>query len=231
MAMNLSLSDQAYHQIKGDIVTCLLQPGQQVAQRQLVERYGLGTTPVREALQRLEQEGLVQPIPRFGYLIQPVTLSDVREIYELRAVLEAAAVHLAAQRGTAEQLAQIARDATFTYVYRDRHSYSAFLARNAQFHLSLAELAGNGRLAEQIGRLLDEMTRIFHLGLDLRDSAGEMRQEHLALAEALCRRDADRAELEVRTQIARSKGRVLEALTAPAGPLGHAIQVRPAATP
>jgi DNA-binding GntR family transcriptional regulator len=221
----VSLSDKAYDVIKNDIITCILEPGRQIAQRQLVERYQLGTTPIREALQRLVQEGLVQPIPRFGYVINPVTLSDVREIFELRSILESAAARLAVERGSQEGLERISREATFTYVYKDRASYSEFLSRNTEFHRSIAVLAGNERLVDQISRLLDEMTRIFHLGLDLRDSAAEMRDEHMTLARALCARDQDLAVQEARAQIARSQERVLEALTSRVVTLRHDLQL------
>jgi len=222
-----SLSDQAYEMIKAEIITCVLEPGQQIAQSQLVERYQVGTTPIREALQRLAQEGFVQPIPRFGYIVSPITFSDVHEIYELRSILESAAARLAAIRGTDRQLQEIAKPADFTYVYKDRRSYSDFLTRNADFHRSIAIAAGNRRLADQISKLLDEMTRIFHLGLDLRDSAEEMRDEHLTLVKALGDRDPERAEQLVQSQIARSQQRVLEALTHRFGVLGQAIQVTP----
>jgi DNA-binding GntR family transcriptional regulator len=223
--MKVSLSDQAYEIIKNDIITCVLEPGEQIVQQQLAERHQFGMTPTREALQRLAQEGFVQPIPRFGYIVSPVTFSDVQEIYELRSILESAAARLAASRGTEEQLAEVARAADFTYVYKNRQSYSRFLAHNTDFHRSVAVLAGNRRLADQILKLLDEMTRIFHLGLDLRDSAEEMRVEHLALAEALCARNAHRAEQVVQSQIARSQQRVLEALTHRLGVVGRAVQV------
>jgi DNA-binding GntR family transcriptional regulator len=190
-----------------------LEPGQQVAQQQLAERYELGMTPIREALQRLAQEGFVQAIPRFGYLVTPITFSDVHEIFELRTILESAATRLAAARGTDKQLEGLAQAARFTYVFGDTESYGGFLVRNADFHRSLALVADNARLAAQISKLLDELTRVFHLGLDLRDSAEEMRDEHWALAQALCNRDPDQAEQIVQSQIARSQQRVLEALT------------------
>lgn len=85
--MGESLAGQAYEAIRNEIITCRLRPGQQIAQPQLAERYQTGTTPVRDALQRLAQEGLVQPIPRFGYLVTQITLSDVTEMYELRSIL------------------------------------------------------------------------------------------------------------------------------------------------
>ena len=229
--MDQSLTSRAYEAIKADIITCALQPGRQIAQRQLAEQYGAGLTPVREALQRLAQEGFVQAIPRSGYVVAPISLSDVREIFELRAIIEGAAARLAAERGSPEQIQRIAQAASFTYVYRDRQSYSRFLAFNASFHRSVAVAAGNQRLADQVARLLDELSRVFHLGLDVKDSAEEMQREHLALAQALCNRDAARAEEIVRSQIARSQQRVLEAIVGSVGAvtngLGHVVRVQP----
>lgn len=228
--MGQSLADQVYETIKNEIITCVLQPGQQIAQPQLVEKYQTGTTPVREALQRLAQEGLVQPVPRFGYIVTPITLSDVTEIYELRSLLESAAARLAALRGPQEQIDKLVELANYTYVYKDHDSYSRFLAHNTEFHRLVAVAAGNRRLVEAISKLLNELTRVFHLGLDLRDSAEEMRAEHKELAEALRKRDAGEAERIVLAQIARSQQRVHEALmSAPGGAssaLGQTVQVK-----
>jgi len=226
-SVKTSLSDKAYETIKADILTCALEPGQQIAQQQLVERYQLGTTPIREALQRLAQEGLVQPIPRFGYTVSYVTLSDVHEVYELRLVLEPSAARLAAMRGTEAQLDRIAQAAGLTYIEEDGRRVPDFSAHNVDFHLSIAVAAGNRRLLDSISRVLDEMTRIFHLGLDLRESAGEMQEEHLALVKALYDGDPDRAEHLMHSQIARSKERVLEALTRRLGTLGQPIPINP----
>lgn len=229
--MDRSLSEKAYETIKAEIITCALRPGQQIAQRQLADQYQVGMTPVREALQRLAQEGFVQPIPRFGYVVSPVTFSDVHEIYELRSIAESAAVRLAAVRGSQEQLESISEAAGFTYTYGRRESYREFLERNAAFHRAIAAAAGNQRLVDLISRLLDELTRVFHLGLDLRDSAGEMRDEHVTVARALCDRDPDRAEQIVRSQIERSQQRVLEALLYQASSvprsLAQAVQIEP----
>jgi DNA-binding GntR family transcriptional regulator len=219
--MRLSLSDQAYGLIKNDIITCALEPGQQIVQHQLAQKYDLGTTPIREALQRLAQEGLVQPIPRFGYTVSYVTLSDVHEIYEFRLILEPAAARLAARQGTDDELGEIARFAELTYTYPAGESH----VHNDDFHRSIALAAGNRRLHEVIFRLIDEMTRVFHLGLDLSTSIGEMRNEHLALAHALTSRNADQAEQLMYNQILRSKERVLEALMRRLGALGQSVPV------
>jgi DNA-binding GntR family transcriptional regulator len=227
-----SLTDQVYETLKKDILTCTLQPGQQIAQPQLAEKYQAGTTPVREALHRLAREGLVQPIPRFGYIVTPITLSDVNEIFELRAIVEAASARLAAIRGSQEQLNRIAELADYICVYQDRSSYTDYLAHNTAFHRTIALATGNDRLVETVSKLLDELTRVFHLGLDLRNSAEEMRAEHIALAEALCKHDPAEAERVAQAQIVRSQQRVLEVIITGAGNtlssvLGQTVQVRP----
>jgi len=210
--MNTSLAGQVYEAIKKDIISCTLGPGQQIAQQQLAERYGVGITPVREALQKLTREGLVLTIPRFGYLVTTITISDVAEIFELRAILESAAARLAAARASDEQVEQLAGLAGYTYVYKDRDSYSDFLTHNRAFHIALAKASGNKRLIEAISHLMDELTRMFHLGLDLKDSAAEMRQEHQELVEVLRQRNPEEAEKIVLAQINRSRQRIYEAL-------------------
>ena len=211
--MKLSLSDQAYEVLKRAIITCELEPGLQIAQPEIVERYNLGVTPAREALKRLEQEGYVQSIPRFGYVVSEISIVDIQEIYELRLILEAAAARAAAVRVTAPQLEELRRSASFTYTYHNQDSYLEFLDANASFHTQIAQMSGNRRLAELIARVLDDMTRIFHLGLNLRDSAEEMRNEHLALLKALEQHDPEQAETLVREQILRSQQRVVEMLS------------------
>jgi DNA-binding GntR family transcriptional regulator len=215
--MSQSLATQTYETIKREIITCVLQPGQQIAQPQLAERYGVGVTPVREALQKLTREGLIQSIPRFGYLVTPITVTDVSEIFELRAILECAAVRLAASRSTSAQLDVLDGLADCTYVYKDRSSYTDFLLHNREFHIELAIASGNQRLVDVISQSLDELNRVFHLGLDLKDSAEEMRCEHRDLVNALIKKDADTAEQVALEQINRSKQRVFEALI----PYGH----------
>jgi DNA-binding GntR family transcriptional regulator len=212
MKKNVLLSDKTYQTIKNDIVTCVLEPGQQIAQADLAARYRVGIMPVREALRQLAYEGFVNPIPRLGYIVSAITADDVHEIYETRTVLESAAARLAATRGSDERLSTILLAANFTYEYKNRQSYSGFLARNKEFHLAIAQATENRRLAELVARVLDELTRIFHIGLDLRDSADEMRNDHLALAESLQKRDADRAVQLVQCEIERSQDRVMEAL-------------------
>ncbi len=165
----------------------------------------------------------MQSIPRLGYIVTPITFSDVHEMYELRTIVEVAAARLAALRAPQDALEKLIASSDFSYVYQDIESYKDFLGQNRDFHIGIARLSGNQRLVDLISNLLDELTRLFHLGLGIRDSAAEMHDAHTALAQAIRERDPDRAEQIVRNEIEMSKNRVLEALTGRNNPPSHRI--------
>jgi DNA-binding GntR family transcriptional regulator len=209
---NTLLSSRAYQLIKADIVNCNLNPGQFIAQTNLVEKYKVGLTPIREALRQLITDGFVQPVPRLGYVVSPITARDIEEIFEMRLILETSTARLAIARGTELELRELMHSADFTYTYKDRHTYSTFLMQNKSYHLHVANLAKNKRLVQQLSKTMDELTRVFHLGLDIRDSAEEMREDHIHLANALLERNANQAERLIRSEILLSRERVMEAL-------------------
>jgi DNA-binding GntR family transcriptional regulator len=221
-----SLARRAYDALKQDILTCELAPGAQIFEGELAARYEMSKTPVREALNLLGQEGLVQVLPRRGYLVAPVTLRDVQEVFQLRLLLETAAAEQAAEHVTEQGLRQLKALVDVRYTYRDRVSYARFLRANREFHVAVAESSGNRRLAAFVAKLLEDMERILHLGLDLRDSAAEMAAEHQELVDALLKGDAELAGRVVTEQLQNSRKRVLEALVASAG-AGGGIRLMP----
>ena len=158
-----SLTSRIYKALKQDILHCELRPGQDVYEGQLAERYGVSKTPIREALNTLRQEGYVQVMPRRGYRISPVSVQDVQHIFHVRLLLEPSAAELAAQRISGEQLAELRRLAQ----HRSGQSRSERMATNRPFHLAVAEASGNPRLATFIGRLLEDVERLYHLGIEL----------------------------------------------------------------
>jgi DNA-binding GntR family transcriptional regulator len=210
-----SLTEQAVEALRRDILTTRLAPGESLSEAATAQRLGLGKAPVRGALARLAEEGLVQALPRRGWVVSLVTIRDIHEVFDLRLLLEPEAARRAAGRVDAEALHRL--DAVCAEGYRPEEPDSAadFLAANRAFHVAVAELSGNGRLARQIGRLLDESTRMLVLGLRRRDRSGEMAHEHLALIEALALGRAEAAAALMQQQVAESRAMVLAALTAP----------------
>ncbi|MBI4193974.1 MAG: GntR family transcriptional regulator [Betaproteobacteria bacterium] len=206
------LSDRAHERIRHDIITCAIAPGTEISEAQLCAQYRLGKAPVRMALSRLAHDGLVRAIPRRGYLVTAVTLKDIQDIFELRLMLEPAAARMAAGRGDAQRLRALDEAGRAGYQPGDARSISRFLEANKAFHVAIAQATGNSRLAHAIEQLLDEMTRLLHLGLGLRNRSQELQQERRALVKALVRGDGSTAERICREQIETSRNMVLSAI-------------------
>ena len=206
------LTDTAYHAVKQDILVCELAPGADVTERELGVRYGLGKAPLREALIRLTHEGLLQPIPRTGYRITPVTIQDVEDIFALRLLLEPAAARQAAGRIDQTLLKELNELCRAGYTPGDRASESTFLRANRQFHVAIADASGNRRLARLLGQLLEETERLFHLGLAVRDRTEEMKHEHEDLVAALVGGDGAAAENATIQQIDAARAMVMDGI-------------------
>jgi DNA-binding GntR family transcriptional regulator len=210
-----SLTTQAVEALRRDILTTHLPPGATLSEAAAAERLGLGKAPIRAALARLAEEGLVAAMPRRGWVVSLVTIRDIHEVFDLRLLLEPEAARRAAGRVDAEALRRLDAVCAAGYRPEDAESALAFLDANKAFHVAVAELSGNARLARQVARLLDESTRMLVLGLRRSDRSGEMAHEHAALIEALALGRGKAAAAMMHDQVAASRAMVLAALTAP----------------
>lgn len=209
------LTDQAATALRRDILTTRLLPGETVSEAATAQRLGLGKAPVRAALARLADEGLVVSVPRRGWVVSLVTIRDIHEVFDLRLMLEPEAARRAAGRVDGAGLGRLDAVCAAGYRPEDEESALAFLDANRAFHVAIADLSGNLRLARMIGRLLDESTRMLVLGLRRRDRTGEMAHEHAALVKALADGRGAEAAALMHDQVAASRDMVLAALTAP----------------
>ncbi|ASR34580.1 GntR family transcriptional regulator [Prauserella marina] len=213
-----SATDNAYQHIKHLILVNELAPGAELREAALTESTGFGRSPVREALRRLVQEGFVEVRPRQGYRVSFVTIDGVRDLFELRLLLEPAAVELAALRAPYDELTELGTLARTTYSPGQAGGYETFLKAGRDFHVRIAKATGNERLASTLEVLLDEMQRLFFLSLGDPASASDMTREHRALYDALLARDVPRARQVVVDQIEAGRDRVLDRLAAAGRP-------------
>jgi DNA-binding GntR family transcriptional regulator len=210
-----SLADHAFATLKREILACRLAPGEAVSETLVTERFRLGRAAVRAALARLAEEGLVHAVPRRGWMVSVVTVRDIHEVFQLRLMLEPEAAAAAAGHADLARLRQLDDICARGHRPDDADTALDFLEANRGFHVAVAELAGNQRLARQVGRLLDEATRMLVLGLSTRDRSGEMAHEHRDLIAAMIAHDPPRARQIMHDQIAASRDMVLAALTGP----------------
>lgn len=193
------LSTKVYLTIRRMIRDGELQPHERLIETELSRTLGVSRTPVREALQFLLKDGLVAP-NRNGWTVRAQTPEEIRAIYETIAVVEGGAARLAAVRATDEQLARIR--ASMHVASSQIGDRSQVVGTNDEFHDAIADACGNDYLREVI-----ERNRAFYFnrhlaGLYSDDELFESRHQHLAIMEALERRDADAVEALVREHVA-----------------------------
>jgi DNA-binding GntR family transcriptional regulator len=197
-----SLSDRAYYAIRELIVTLELAPGSIVSERELQERLGVGRTPVREALQRLEGERLIEVYPRRGIFVSNVNVLDLAVLSEVRTVLEGFAARLAAERSTADD-----REATSALI-ADLDELSAAADERRLIHLDqrihrhVYRCAHNPFLETTLDGYYVLTLRIWFLALDRVNRLGDAVQEHRELLEAIRDGDPERAEDAMRRHVA-----------------------------
>jgi DNA-binding GntR family transcriptional regulator len=206
------LATAAYELIKQDIIHCWLEPGSRVSKAQLIDRYGAGEAAVREALNRLGQEQLVQALPREGYEIAPVTLKQVHDLFETRLVIEPAVARLAAGKVDANRLWALDDDHRRHFGIVGREELEAYVAANAAFHLEIARATGNDRLLAVMSGLLDEMERVMLLSYLLRSDLSGIANSHAELIEPLIAGEGERAAEVMSRELQEHRSFVLDAL-------------------
>ncbi len=194
-----------YKELRRSIIVGHRQPGERLDLDALTESYGTSVTPVRDALQMLSQEGLVSIKPRSGYFVTHITLKQLRDMLELREILEVASIERAVVRITEEQLEQL-EHVHAGYTGEDDESYDRYMDENRCFHYLIAQASGNQELAEMLGHLHDRLARFMVLC-----RAGEtLEPRHALLIEALRTREVATARQAILNEMNETHEAILE---------------------
>jgi len=199
---DLSASSRAYRAIRELIVTLELPPGSVVSERELMERLGLGRTPIREALRDLAREQLVEVYPRRGMFVSGVDVGDIAGLSEVRLVLEGEAARLAAERrneadldATEALLAELEGDVGRIGAQRD------LIELDQRIHRHIHRSAHNPFLAATLEEYYVLTLRIWFLALDRVERLDDAVREHRELLEAIRDGDPDRAATVMRAHV------------------------------
>lgn len=209
-----AISDRVYATLKHRVLTCRMLPGQRVVEKDLCSEMDISRTPLREALNRLALEGLVEVRPYRGYVIAPLTVAGFRELCELRRILEPEAAALSAIRATPEDIDALARETTLQYTIGDEQTYVSYLRSNSAFHLALVRCTDNSQLISAVMAALDHHQRPLYLGLEVGIDAEASTAEHVEVVDAVRNHDPDRARALMQFHIGRAETRVVTALRA-----------------
>ena len=196
-----TLAEIATERLRRDIIHGALKPAEKLQLRGLKARYGLGGSPIREALSRLESEGLVTSESQRGFWVAPTSAEDLRDIIRLRQVIEGAALRHSIEHG--DEAWEIALVTAFhrlqkiakQLVERPPGWEESWEARHRAFHMALLAGCESPRMTEQCAKLYAETQRYRRLFLGYEFVAEEIVEEHRRLMQVAVDRDADKAVL------------------------------------
>ncbi len=169
-----------YIEVRRSIIMGHRKPGERLNVEDLAQHFQTSVTPIRDALQMLSQEGLVTIKPRSGYFVTRITLKELRDMFEMRNILELAAIERVVERITDDQLEMLA-NVHAGYSGDDDEAYDRYTEENRTFHYLLAKASGNTELARTLGHLLDRLARF----MVLRFAGKTMQDTHALVLKAI----------------------------------------------
>ena len=192
--MNGSRADFVYETLENDILSGIYPRGEVLTELKLCERLGVSRTPVREALNRLKEQQLVEETSSHGVVVRGISEQDLLDIYEIRRRVEGYATRLCAQRITEEQLNELREIVALQGFYTERGGATNIRDMDSRFHELVYRYCGSRILAATLSELHHKVQRYRKLSVEHSDRARVAVKEHEAILQALEQHDGDEAE-------------------------------------
>jgi DNA-binding GntR family transcriptional regulator len=199
MADNISRGEDAYRQLKDAIRKGRLAPGTRIREVEIADRFGISRTPAREAIRRLESEGLISFVPRHGAVVSKLDHQETMELYDLREILEGSAAAFAARHASPAEIEELEELISAEPDLAGKPDQLADL--NQLFHSALYRAAHNRFLERSLIGLRDSMALLGGTSLRVSGRFETAHAEHLAIAAAISARDVEAAERAARAHI------------------------------
>lgn len=209
----LPLRDVVFNTLRQAILKGELKPGERLMEIQLAKKLGVSRTPVREAIRKLELEGLVLMIPRKGAEVAEITRQDLEDVLEVRAALEELAVKDACSHITNEQLEELKRAAEEFKKALQGDDLIACVQTDMNFHEVIYGATNNKRLMQILNNLREQMYRYRLEYLKDKSTHKMLVDEHDAIRKALKKHDKAKAGAAIRVHIDNQKTSILESLS------------------
>jgi DNA-binding GntR family transcriptional regulator len=198
----------AYETLKEKIIVGFFLPGQYLNEAAISHQLGYGRTPVHQALQRLQVEGLVEVVPRKGVIIQPDSAGQIIDILDARIVVEPELVRSAARHATSEALRELERILLNEPRSSADTSIALFIEKDRAFHAKIAAISANAVLADFARTLHERSIRYWLLTMwQMLDTTATDR-EHRAILQAIRKHDPTAASKAMRTHLLRLRSRL-----------------------
>jgi DNA-binding GntR family transcriptional regulator len=209
MARETVLRQQVYEEIKHDIITCKLAPGEPLSENQFIDRFQVSKTPIREALTLLVQDGLVEYTPNRGFMVTNVSVSDIQEIFDARIFFEAEMFRLAVKNISDAEIDALEKQNLVDGDVNSPEYVDTFMESNRRFHIALAAAGGNSRLLLYYEILMNEAQRLFYMDMSLHHRGFRWGHGHEGIIQALRSRDEETGVSVIREALENARKRVL----------------------
>jgi len=204
-----TLADRVYQNLRADILSNRLPPDSPLRESAIANALEVSRGPVREALRRLEAEGLVSLIPRRGAVVSSLSREEFLDGYRVREALETLALRLAVPRLGKDDLAELERLHERMIQHAEAEDRDAFFAANTAFHALIVDRSGNRQLQQFYQPLVNQMRRYQLRSAQLRGGLSRSCEEHRQILQAIKAGDADQASALLSEHI-RVPQRILE---------------------
>ena len=204
------LREMVYEELKMQILKGSIIPGTRMMEVELAEEMGVSRTPIREAIRKLEKEGLVTIEPRRGAYASMISTEDMVEILEVRQDLEGLAAYFAADRMTKSQMEELKQVSNSYNEAVMQGNMEAMIKHDTRFHHIIVESCRNKILVQMIEQLQELVLRFRYIYYDNFRRAENMPEEHEAIVAAIAEGDADKARAAADIHIERLKELVIK---------------------
>lgn len=201
-----------YQKLKEDINTGILEQGERIVAREIAKQLGVSDIPVREALKKLESEGLVENVPHVGSRVSTINIQQAREVFAIRLELESYATRLAALNANDEEIDKLQEIVDCIEQSIQTGDVKEISSLNTNFHQLLYQLSRNETLCELILSLMDRSAFSKSVFTYIPDRKEHSNKEHQLIVDALRKRDSEGAEKALRGQKEYSFATLLEVL-------------------
>ena len=208
----LPLRDVVFYTLRRAILKGELEPGERLMEVALANKMGVSRTPIREAIRKLELEGLVVMIPRRGAEVARITEKDLRDVLEVRECLECLAIELACERISNEEIVKLKEACRQFEISLGGADLTDSAEKDVAFHDIIFEATHNARLIQMLSNLREQMYRYRLEYIKEKESHKQLIEEHKAIVSALESRDKAAAEAIISSHIRYQERAVLETI-------------------
>lgn len=201
-----SLTQEVYGKLKSLIIYNKIMPGDVITVGELAKRFNVSKTPVRDSLNTLMHEGLVEVLPYKGYLISRVDIKILLDLFQMREILEGASAELAALNATQDMIESLLELVNKNIAGQSK---KPFMQTNFNFHMAIAKASGNQYLCKCLSNVLEQLQRVLYSDLITGDPQ-LMQREHQELVQCIIKKDSQEAKSLITTQIEATRRRVLK---------------------